>query len=109
MMRYLALFLLAPWLLILTWAYWAYPKSLVRNAARRMFDLVAIALAAIGSVQLALYAFDSTTIKQIGTFGPESGGIWKQVIPALYGYFTFLAVLAIAMIIRHFIWRRPKV
>ena len=29
-MRYLALMLLAPPLLILCWGYWAYPKSLPR-------------------------------------------------------------------------------
>jgi hypothetical protein len=105
-MRYLAVLLLTPWLLILAWAYWAYPKSLPRVALRRLFDVVALVVAAIASVGLAMYAFDSVTIKQVGTFGPESGGIWKQVIPALYGYFTFLVVLAVAMLVRHAIWRR---
>ncbi|HEV7778131.1 MAG TPA: hypothetical protein VGO76_14775 [Luteibacter sp.] len=105
-MRFLALALLAPWLLILAWAYWSYPKSLPRVALRKTFDVVALLVAVVASIGLAMYAFDSVTIKQVGTFGPESGGIWKQVIPALYGYFAFLAVLAIAMLVRHAIWKR---
>ncbi|TCV95808.1 hypothetical protein EC912_102152 [Luteibacter rhizovicinus] len=105
-MRYLAILLLAPWLLILGWAYWAYPKTLIRNATRRAFDVLALIAAAVASVQLAVIAFDSVEIKQVGDFGPESGGIWKQVIPALYGYGGFLAVLALAMLVRYYVWRR---
>jgi hypothetical protein len=105
-MRYLSLLLLTPWLLILAWAYWAYPKTLIRNVARRSFDALAIVVAAIVAVKLSLWAFDSVAIKQVGTFGPESGSIWKQVVPALYGYFSFLAVLLVALLIRWPIWRR---
>ena len=38
--------------------------------------------------------------------GPESGSIWKQVMPALYGYFSFMAVLAVALWLRWIVWRR---
>ena len=50
MLRYLALLLLAPWLLILGWAYFTYPKSLPRTAVRRVFDWVALLLAVIVAV-----------------------------------------------------------
>lgn len=105
-MRYLSLMLLAPWLLVLAWAYWAYPKSLPRAPGRRAFDAAALIVAAIASVRSALLAFDSVAIKQVGAFGPESGSIWKQVIPALYGYGLFVAVLVLAMSIRQFCWRQ---
>ena len=36
MLRYLALLLLAPWLLVLAWAYFAYPKSLPRTAVGKL-------------------------------------------------------------------------
>lgn len=105
-MRYLSILLLAPWLLILAWVYWAYPKSLPRTTARRVFDAVMIVLAIIVAVVSAVMAFDAVTVKQVGAFGPESGSIWKQVYPALYGYFSFLAVLLLALAIRWAVWRK---
>jgi hypothetical protein len=109
-MRYLAILLLAPWLLILGWAYWAYPKSLPRVAARRIFDAIALLLAASLGVQCALLGFDAVQAHAEGGFGPQSGAIWKQVLPALNGYGGFVVVLVVAMIVRHAIWRRrsPK-
>jgi len=103
-MRFLAILLLAPWLLVLAWAYWAYPKSLPRPAARRVFDAMAIVLAAVVAVALSLMAFDAVQVRQVGVFGPESGSIWKQVMPALYGYFSFMAVLALALWFRWMLW-----
>lgn len=105
-MRYLSILLLAPWLLILAWAYWAYPKSLPRTAGRHAFDAATIALAIIAAVVSAVMAFDAVTVKQVGAFGPESGSIWKQVYPALYGYFAFLAVLLLGLAIRWATWRK---
>lgn len=48
-MRYLSILLLAPWLLILAWAYWAYPKSLPRTKGRRVFDVFALVVAAVAA------------------------------------------------------------
>lgn len=105
-MRYLAILLLAPWLLILGWAYWAYPKSLPRSAARRWFDVLVLLLAAALSAWLADSAFNAVTVAPVGDFGPPSGAIWKQVVPALYGYGAFVAVLAVALLLRWRLWRR---
>jgi hypothetical protein len=105
-MRYLSLMLLAPWLIVLAWAYWALHKTPARGAARRLFDALAVGAAAVASTWSALCAFNSVVIKTAGALGPESGGIWKQVAPALYGYGTFVAVLVIAMLVRRMIWRR---
>ncbi len=105
-MRYLSLMLLAPWLLVLAWAYWAYPKSLPRTAPRRLFDGAALVLAFAASIWSALLAFDSVAVRQVDAFGPESGSIWKQVIPALAAYGLFAGVLVLAMLVRHLLWRR---
>ncbi|HEV2622898.1 MAG TPA: hypothetical protein VGU65_12510 [Frateuria sp.] len=106
MLRYLALLLLAPWLLILGWAYFAYPKSLPRTAARRLFDWVALLLAAIAAAMCAAYGFESAPPPQVDTFGRASGAIWQQVLPALLGYGACVAVLGGAMFLRHLLWRR---
>ncbi|WP_430387462.1 hypothetical protein [Dyella sp. 20L07] len=104
-MRYLAILLLAPWLLILGWAYWTYPKSLPRTGPRRAFDTAALLLAAFAAVQCAIAAFDTATVPAVGQFGPSSGAIWQQVLPALYGYGACVLVLILAMIVRHLVWR----
>lgn len=105
-MRYLALLLLAPWLLILGWAYWAYPKSLPRRPGRRLLDGVALLLAAIAAVQSALFAFDRTTVPAPDAYGHASGAIWQQVLPALCGYGAFAGVLLLALLLRYLIGAR---
>lgn len=105
-MRFLAIALLGPWLLILCWTYWAYPKSLPRTRVRRGFDLAALLLALVAAVQSAVVAFDTVVQPSVDEFGRASGGIWQQVLPALYGYGAFAAVLLVATVLRHMIWRR---
>ncbi len=105
-MRYLAIMLLAPWLIVLGWAYWAYPKSLLKNMTRRAFDVLALIAATIAAIQSAIVAFDAVVLPEADQFGPKSGAIWQQVVPALYGYGAFVAVLVIALVIRQFVWKK---
>ncbi|NUO71616.1 MAG: hypothetical protein HOQ10_02730 [Frateuria sp.] len=105
MLRYLALLLLAPWLLILGWAYFAYPKGLPRTAARRLFDGVALLLAAVAAAWCAAYGFEAAPPPQVDAFGRASGAIWQQVLPALLGYGACVAVLVVALLVRHLLWR----
>lgn len=107
-MRYLALMLLAPPLLILCWGYWAFPKNLPRSAGRRTFDVAALLLSLVTAVQCALLGFDQVTLPTVDEFGRASGAIWQQVLPALYGYGAFAAVLLLAMALRHICWGRPR-
>jgi hypothetical protein len=107
-MRYLAILLLAPWLLILCWGYWAYPKSLPRKPARRFFDVASLLLAMIAAVQCAVFGFDRVELPTVDGFGRASGAIWQQVLPALYGYGAFAAVLLLAMLLRHLVWGRKR-
>jgi hypothetical protein len=107
-MRYLAILLLAPWLLILCWAYWAYPKNLPRSSKRRIFDVVALIVAALVTVQSAAIGFDQVTLPKVNALGRASGAIWQQVLPALYGYGAFSAALVLALLLRHLIWGRAR-
>ncbi|UJJ59624.1 hypothetical protein [Rhodanobacter denitrificans] len=107
-MRYLAILLLAPLLLILCWGYWAYPKSLPRTSGRRLFDVAALLLALITAVQCAMLGFDTVELPTIDGFGRASGAIWQQVLPALYGYGAFAAVIVLAMLLRHAWWGRRR-
>ncbi len=105
-MRYLSLLLMGPWLLILAWAYWAYPKSLPRTRGRRLFDLVALVLAAWATVWLAGAGYDGFEGVKVDELGVRSGAIWQQVAPILYAYGGFSGVLIPAALLRHWLWKR---
>lgn len=107
-MRYLAIVLLGPCLLVLCGLYWAYPKSLPRTPARRAFDVVALGVMAFVTVCFALLGFDQATVPSEDELGRVSGAIWQQVLPALYGYGAFSVAFFSALWIRHLIWRRPQ-
>jgi hypothetical protein len=98
--------LLAPWLIVLGWAYWQYPKALLKNVTRRSFDVLALIAAIAAAVQAAMMSFDAVVIPAADQFGPKSGAIWQQVVPALWGYGAFVAVLVVALIIRQFVWKQ---
>lgn len=107
MLRYLALLLLAPWLLILGWAYFTYPKSLPRTAARRVFDWAALLLAAVTAVWCADWGFAAAPAPPVDALGRATGAIWQQVLPALLGYGGCVAVLVVAMLVRY-LWWHPR-
>jgi hypothetical protein len=106
-MRYLALLLLAPWLLILGWAYASYPKSLPGTPARRLFDALALLLAFTAAVYAGLFGYDAAQLPVPDEAGRRaSGAIWQQVLPALCGYGAFTGMLALALLLRARLWRR---
>jgi hypothetical protein len=107
-MRYLALLLLAPWLVVLGWAYFAYPKSLPRTVGRRVFDGFALLAAAAATVISAVLGYEAVAVPQVGQFGRSSGAIWQQVLPALYGYGACVAVLLVALVVRSRLWGRRQ-
>ena len=104
-MRYLAILLLAPWLLILSWLYWTHPRR-PHSAGRRLFDLLALLLALGTAALCALAGFDQVQVPTADVFGRPSGAIWQQVLPALYGYGAFAVVLLMALLLRRLIWRQ---
>ena len=107
-MRYLSLSLLCPWLVILVWAYWAVGKRFRVTWRLKLYDIT-VALVALGAAcGSALVAFDDIAIQNVGSFGRESGGIWKQVMPALYGYGAFAAVMMVGIVVRLFLRRHES-
>lgn len=107
-MRYLSILLLAPWLLVLCWIYWAYPRNLPTSARRRGFDVLILLLAATATTLAAVAGFDTATVPEVGELGRPSGGIWQQVLPDLYAYAAFSAVLLPAAWLRQRCWGRHE-
>jgi hypothetical protein len=107
-MRYLSLLLLGPWLIVLAWAYWATGKTFRLNWQRKAYDMAIVIVALVGAFGSALLAYNDVLVQSVGNFGRESGGIWKQVMPALYGYGAFAAVMVVGIATRIFVRRRKQ-
>jgi hypothetical protein len=87
----LALILFAPWFLILAVLYWVYPRQ-PRHAARRVFDLAALAI--------ALLAFMASLHWAHGYADRAHGKMWPQILATSVGYGVFLLVLVVAVFLR---------
>lgn len=83
----LALFLFAPWFLILSGLYWWYPRQ-PRTPARRRFDVAALLLAYTGCMVALAWSF--------GSADRSHGTLWPQILATSVGYGAFLVVLAAA-------------
>jgi hypothetical protein len=99
-MRYLSLLLLGPWLILLAWVYWAILKRSRMTWQWHVYDMAVIVAALLAACGCAVMAFDDIAVQVVGSFGRESGGIWKQVMPALYGYGAFAAVMIAGIVVR---------
>lgn len=91
-MRWLAVILFAPWFAILLWAYWNFPKSLPRTAARRAFDVAVIIITLLASLAAMLISHDLS--EGVGA------SIWKQVAASTGIYIAFLGALLLAVLVR---------
>jgi hypothetical protein len=89
----LALVLFLPWFAILTTLFWFYPRE-PRDARRRAFDLVSIALALVAFVIVVRWAHGHAA--PTGT----AGNIWRQVLATVSGYTVFLGAMVAAWYLR---------
>lgn len=105
-MRFLALLLLAPILVVLGWMYLRYARARPRSPAQRRIDTAALWGAALGAIAVCIAAYDSVALPGLEpvTGEPASGAIWQQVFPPLCGYGAFTGVLFAALVARRW-WR----
>lgn len=100
-MPHLALVLFLPWFLLMGALFWLFPRQ-PRDAARKRFDIAALAVAfmlSFGGMQWG-YALG---LADVGT-----GAIWKQVLATLVAYGAFLMVMFIAVVVRAWWLQRRK-
>jgi hypothetical protein len=62
--------------------------------------MAVVIVALIAAYVCTLSAYDDVSVQSVGNFGRESGSIWKQVMPALYGYGAFAAVMVVGVTFR---------
>lgn len=87
----LTLLLFLPWLLVVCWAYAAFPRA-PRHRGRRLYDTLALVL--------SLAAFFFSMRWSFVHADPAQGGIWKQILATAVSYGVFLVVLGAAVAIR---------
>ncbi|KAF1715990.1 hypothetical protein CSC74_12535 [Pseudoxanthomonas yeongjuensis] len=92
-MPYLALVLFLPWFLLIGALFRLFPRQ-PRDAARKRFDLAALAIAFVLSFGGMQWGY-ALGLADVGT-----GAIWKQVLATLVAYGAFLAVMFIAVVLR---------
>lgn len=95
----LTLILFLPWFLILAALFWFYPRQ-PRGLARRLYDLVAIALS------LALFVASLYWLQDIAD--PAHGRMWRQILATAAGYAVFLAAMLVAFVLRALLFRRRE-
>lgn len=106
-MGVLAFALMAPWLVVLSLAYWWLPRSLPATPARRRYDVAAIVLALAGGAAATALAWQGWIEPVANAAGERpAGAIWPDVLGVLYAYGGYLAVLFPALVLRQLIWRR---
>jgi len=98
-MPYLALILFLPWFAILGALFWIYPRQ-PRTTARRLLDALTLVIAGAGSFAGMQWGYANASV--------ASGAIWKQVLATLIAYGVFLAVMTLAIVVRHRMLRRSQ-
>lgn len=93
----LSFILFLPWFAILGALYWLFPRQ-PRGIGRRLFDLAVLAVSVWLSIAGMRWGFL--------TADASVGAIWKQVLATLVAYGIFLAVLTVAVPLRHVLFRR---
>ena len=87
----LALILFMPWYGILAALYWFYPRQ-PRNAKRRAFDAIALAVTTLLSILAMRWGFRNADT--------SVGALWKQVLATSVSYGAFIAALTVAWFLR---------
>lgn len=87
----LALLLFLPWFLVLGVLFCVFPRT-PRGVARRVYDLVSLALAVGAFVASIHWAQSSADVAH--------GHMWGQILATAVGYGVFLALLGVAFAVR---------
>jgi len=95
---WLAGLLFLPWFLILGVLFWCYPRR-PRNAARRIYDALALLAAALVFATGVRWAYADADAGY--------GAMWRQVYATSVGYGLFLAALLLAFVVRRQ-WLRAR-
>lgn len=99
MARFIALLLIGPWLIVLSWLYWLYARKRAANGIPARFDIGVLIVSAVATVACTAIGYQAA----LGHGGP----IWKHVAAALGAYAGFNLVILFGLL-RHWQARRAR-
>lgn len=90
MVRFIALLLIGPWLIVLGWLYWLYVRKRAAKGVPAGFDVGVLIVSAIATVACTAIGYQAA----LG----HGGAIWKQVAAALSAYAGFSLVILLGLL-----------
>lgn len=106
MIRFVALLLIGPWLIVLGFLYWLYARRRVAHGVPRGFDIAVLVVAALSTIVFTALAFEagSRAVLQANV-----DPVWKQMAAAWAAYPAYFCVLFLGLL-RHWIagWRQRR-
>lgn len=106
MVRFVALLLIGPWLIVLGFLYWLYVRRRVANGVSAGFDVAVLVIAALSTVMFSALAFEAGATAALRA---QTDPIWKQIAAAWAAYPAYFCVLFLGLA-RHWIagWRERQ-
>ena len=85
MVRFVALLLIGPWLIVLGGLYWLYVRKRAAHGISAGFDVGVLIAAAVATIACTMIGYEAA----LG----HGGAIWKQVAAALGAYAGFNLII----------------
>lgn len=106
MIRFVALLLIGPWLIVLGFLYWLYARRRVAHGVPPAFDVAVLAVAAISTITFTALAFEAGSHAALQA---NVDPVWKQMAAAWAAYPAYFCVLFLGLL-RHWIagWRQKR-
>lgn len=104
MIRFVALLLIGPWLIVLGFLYWLYVRRRAANGVPASFDVAVLIVAALSTIVFTALAFEAGAVA-----AARSGvdPVWKQMAAAWAAYPAYFCVLFLGLL-RHWIAGRRQ-
>lgn len=95
MIRFVALLLIGPWLIVLGVLYWLYVRRRVAHGVPARFDVAVLVVAALSTIVFTALAFEAGAVA-----AARSGvdPVWKQMAAAWAAYPAYFCVLFLGLL-----------
>ena len=104
MIRFVALLLIGPWLIVLGFLYWLYVRRRVANGVPASFDIGVLVVAALSTIAFTALAFEAGARAALQA---NVDPVWKQMAAAWAAYPAYFIVLFFGLL-RHWLSRAPR-
>lgn len=105
MIRFVALLLIGPWLIVLGFLYWLYVRRRVPHGVPRGFDIAVLIVAALSTIVFTALAFEAGSRAALQA---NVDPVWKQMAAAWAAYPAYFCVLFLGLLTHWIAGRRQR-